>query len=231
MVQKASNPKADILVVDDMPDNIRLLSNILIEQGYKVRKAINGQIALTAAQSLPPDLILLDINMPRMNGYEVCKKLKENAQTLSIPVIFLSALDEVLDKIQAFQVGAVDYITKPFQFEEVLVRIKTQLTIRDLQAQLQAQNFQLQQALNALTTAQFQSVQKEKLVDTKQLAAGVSWDDPNSAYKYVQDLLRLIDLYQQEYPNPTPPIQEAINGMNLSLLTPQALFRQQSSSD
>ncbi len=143
-----SNPRADILVIDDMPDNIRLLSTMLLKQGYSVRKALNGEIALRAAQLAPPDLILLDINMPEMNGYEVCKRLKSNAQTHSIPVIFLSALDDVFDKVQAFQVGGVDFITKPFYFEEVFVRIQTQLTIRNQQSQLQAKNAQLQQALH-----------------------------------------------------------------------------------
>ncbi len=149
-----SNPRSDILVVDDVPDNIRLLSTMLLEQGYSVRKALNGQMALTAAQLVPPDLILLDINMPEMNGYEVCKKFKESPQTHSIPVIFLSALDDVFDKVQAFQVGGVDFITKPFYFEEVLVRIKTKLTIQHLQSQLQTQNAYLQQALNELQKTQ-----------------------------------------------------------------------------
>ena len=109
----------DILVVDDKPDNIRFLSNMLGSQGYNVRKALNGQMALTAVKTVSPDLILLDISMPELDGYEVCKHLKLDAKTSSIPVIFLTALDAVLDKVKAFQVGGVDYITKPFQFEEV----------------------------------------------------------------------------------------------------------------
>jgi two-component system, sensor histidine kinase and response regulator len=137
--------KDNILIVDDTPDNLRLLSSTLMERGYKVRSVINGAMALMGAQAAPPDLIMLDIKMPDMDGYEVCQRLKENPQTREIPVIFISALDEVFDKVKAFTSGGVDYIQKPFQIEEVLARIENQLTIRRLQVQLQAQNYQLQQ--------------------------------------------------------------------------------------
>ncbi len=136
--------KANILVVDDTPENLRLLSSILSEQGYKVRSALNGQMALRGAQLSPPDLILLDVNMPLMNGYEVCRQLKEHQETYQIPVIFISALDGVEDKVKAFEMGGVDYVTKPFQLQEVLARIHTHLTLRQLQQQLQAQNQRLQ---------------------------------------------------------------------------------------
>ena len=129
----------DILIVDDMPDNLRLLSTMLTSHGYQVRKAINGQIALQGAQMSPPNLILLDINMPGMNGYEVCQKLKDSEITKDIPIIFISALDDVLEKVKAFQVGGVDYITKPFQIEEVLARVESQLSLRSLQSKLQQQ--------------------------------------------------------------------------------------------
>ena len=129
----------NILIVDDKPDNLRLLSTMLASYGYQVRKAISGQVALQGAQTAPPDLILLDINMPQMNGYEVCEKLKTLEKTKDIPVIFISALDDVLEKVKAFQVGGVDYITKPFQLEEVLVRVENQLSLRSLQCKLQEQ--------------------------------------------------------------------------------------------
>ena len=129
----------DILIVDDMPDNLRLLSIMLGSHGYQVRKAINGQLALQGAKISPPDLILLDINMPKMNGYEVCEKLKLSENTKDIPVIFISALDDVVEKVKAFQVGGVDYITKPFQVEEVLARVQNQLSLRLLQSKLQQQ--------------------------------------------------------------------------------------------
>ena len=120
--------KGDILLVDDTPANLQFLSQMLVNQGYHVRKAINGKMAITAAKTVIPDLILLDINLPDMNGYEVCEKLKQDQQTQAVPVIFLSALDDILDKVKAFKVGGVDYITKPFQFDEVLIRIQNQLT-------------------------------------------------------------------------------------------------------
>ncbi|MGB8702327.1 MAG: response regulator [Thermosynechococcaceae cyanobacterium] len=136
--------KGNLLIVDDTPDNLRLLSSTLTERGYKVRSVINGAMALMGAQAAPPDLIMLDIKMPDMDGYEVCQRLKENPQTREIPVIFISALDEVFDKVKAFTSGGVDYIQKPFQIEEVLARIENQLTIRRLQVQLLARNRQLQ---------------------------------------------------------------------------------------
>lgn len=129
--------KGNILIVDDTPNNLRLLSSMLTKQGYEVRSAISGSVALMAVRTVPLDLILLDINMPKMNGYEVCQQLKADEQTRDIPVIFLSALGEPLDKVQAFQVGGVDYITKPFQVEEVLARVENHLTLRRMQIELQ----------------------------------------------------------------------------------------------
>jgi two-component system, sensor histidine kinase and response regulator len=137
-------PIADILIVDDMPNNLRLLSQMLSEQGYKVRKALNGNWALRAVQSMPPDLILLDIQMPDLDGYEVCRQIKANPKTQDIPVIFISALDEAMDKVLAFEVGGMDYITKPFQIQEVLARVNSHLNLQRLQQQLKAQNTQLQ---------------------------------------------------------------------------------------
>lgn len=136
--------KGDILIVDDTLANLRLLSTMLTEQGYIVRGVPNGLTALKVVALEPPDLILLDINMPQMDGYQVCQALKSDDKVCDIPVIFVSAMDEVLDKIRAFGVGGVDYITKPFQMEEVLVRIENQLTVRRLQQQLQQVNASLQ---------------------------------------------------------------------------------------
>lgn len=149
-----SDKKPDILVVDDVPNNIRFLSNFLTEQGYGVRKAINGEMALKAVKALVPDLVLLDVNMPDMSGYDVCSKLKTDASTCSIPIIFLSAGNDVFDKVKAFKVGGVDYITKPFQLEEVLVRIQTHLKVQSLQEKLEARNDELQQTITALQKTQ-----------------------------------------------------------------------------
>ncbi len=149
MPQEASDSRASILIVDDTRANLRFLANILTLQGYVVRPALNGAMALSSAQAKPPDLILLDILMPDMNGYEVCAKLKADPATRDIPVIFLSALNEVLDKVRAFDVGGVDYITKPFQVEEVVVRVETHLALRNLQRCLEEKNLQLQKEIAA----------------------------------------------------------------------------------
>jgi diguanylate cyclase (GGDEF)-like protein len=134
----------DILIVDDTPDNLHLLSRMLTRQGYNVRKALSGPMALMAAQTVAPDLILLDIMMPEMDGYEVCQHLKADAKTAEIPIIFLSALDDVLDKVKGFQVGGVDYITKPFQFEEVLIRVQNQLALRAAELEILVLNEELE---------------------------------------------------------------------------------------
>ena len=123
----------DILIVDDTPEHLTVLRQMLAEQNYMVRPALNGEIAIKAANESPPDLILLDIRMPGMDGYEVCQQLKSEEKTRKIPVIFISALNELDDKVKAFSLGGVDYITKPFQTEEVLARIKTHLKLRNLQ--------------------------------------------------------------------------------------------------
>lgn len=146
-------PLGNILVVDDTPDNLRLLSTLLTRQGYEVGKALNGQMALTAAKTARPDLILLDISMPEMNGYEVCERLKADDETKEIPVIFISALDAVWDKVKAFTVGGVDYISKPFQGKEVLARVENQLTIARLRLSLQEQNLCLQREISVSEAA------------------------------------------------------------------------------
>ncbi|MFB2937659.1 PAS domain S-box protein [Aerosakkonemataceae cyanobacterium BLCC-F154] len=149
---KIENAKTEILVVDDQASNLRFLSDLLNQEGYSVKRAISGELALNYAIASPPDLILLDVMMPEMNGYEVCQRLKANSQTKDIPVIFLSVLDQVNEKVKAFRVGGIDYITKPFQVEEVLARIESQLTIKNLQKQLQNQNQHLQQTESLLTS-------------------------------------------------------------------------------
>ena len=140
----------NILVVDDTKENIRLLVGALGNKGYKVRPALNGQIALEAARKETPDLILLNIIMPGMDGYEVCKALKTDANLKDVPVIFISALDEVSDKVKGFSVGGVDYISKPFQTEEVLARVETHLTLKNIRNELEYKNIRLQQTNEAL---------------------------------------------------------------------------------
>lgn len=129
--------KSGILIVDDVPANLKLLACILREHGYEPRPVPNGKLALAAAHADPPALILLDINMPEMNGFEVCERLKADETLKDIPVLFLSALSETSDKVKAFSMGAVDYITKPFQVEEVCARVGTHLHLRRLQVEVE----------------------------------------------------------------------------------------------
>ncbi len=147
----AKSYKGDILLVDDTPDNLRVLASLLENQGYRIRKTLNGTMALTACENLLPDLILLDILMPDMDGYEVCKRLKDSERTRDVPVIFISALDKTLDKVKAFKVGGADYISKPFQTEEVIARVTHQLTIQQQHRQLIEQNAQLQKLNETIT--------------------------------------------------------------------------------
>ena len=164
----------NILVVDDTPENLRLLAGILSEKGYQVRPVPNGKLALSAAQKIPPDLVLLDIMMPEMDGYQVCQQLKASEITKDIPVIFISAINDVLDKVKAFAVGGVDLITKPFQVEEVLARIETHLKICSLQHSLQEKNQDLATAILQLQTTQEHLIQSEKMAALGQLIAGIA---------------------------------------------------------
>jgi serine phosphatase RsbU (regulator of sigma subunit) len=142
----SSAPPASILVVDDTAANLQVLAGMLKDRGYKVRPVLSGKLALLAAQRDPPDLILLDINMPEMNGYEVCEQLKADEKLKGIPIIFISALTEPLDKVKAFAIGGVDYLTKPFQMEELHARVETHLRLRRLQIDLQEYSLNLEHA-------------------------------------------------------------------------------------
>lgn len=140
-------PGADILIVDDTAANLRLLSQTLTEAGYQVRAATSGARGLESALAVPPNLVMLDIRMPGMDGFEVCRKLKESDVTRDVPVIFISAVNELEEKVQALRAGGVDYITKPFQSEEVLARVETHLSLRRLQQSLEATNHRLAREL------------------------------------------------------------------------------------
>lgn len=146
----ASTQGADILVVDDTPANLQLLSGMLKEAGHRVRVVPSGTLALTSAANRVPDLILLDINMPDLDGYEVCHRLKANSELSRVPVLFISALSEPLDKVKAFSSGGVDYVTKPFQVEEVMARVRTHLENRRLQRALEERALELEQKNEAL---------------------------------------------------------------------------------
>jgi two-component system sensor histidine kinase/response regulator len=151
MIENPPPTRDRIMAVDDQPENLRLLEDMLRHRGYMVRSFPRGRLALAAARQNPPDLILLDINMPEMNGYEVCERLKNDAQLAGIPVIFLSALSETDDKVKAFRSGGVDYISKPFQVEEVQARVETHLGLHRLQRALQAQKDVLEDTVASRT--------------------------------------------------------------------------------
>ena len=144
----------NVLLVDDTPANLQVLGGMLKEQGCIVRPVPSGKLAIRFAEADPPDIILLDIMMPEMDGYEVCRRLKGIERLKDIPIIFISALQETIDKVKAFSAGGVDYITKPFQFEEVQARLRTHLNIRRLQVKLETQNRQLSELNEALRKSQ-----------------------------------------------------------------------------
>jgi signal transduction histidine kinase len=146
MAQPTSGYRGDILVADDTPVNLTLVANVLRGKGYRVRAVPSGALALKAAEAEVPDLVMLDIMMPGMDGFEVCRRLKENERLRGVPVIFLSALSETLDKVKAFSVGGVDYVTKPFQVEELEARVGTHITLRRLQRQLESRSLDLQES-------------------------------------------------------------------------------------
>jgi two-component system NtrC family sensor kinase len=197
--QHSASTKANILVVDDVPANLRLLVGMLSERGYSVRPVRDGRQALSIAREIPIDLILLDIDMPEMNGYEVCIRLKADEKTRRIPVIFLSALSDILDKVKAFNVGGVDYVTKPFQIEEVIARVQTHLSLQLMQVRLQEkneelvkQNQKIEQTLRQLQVAQNELIQSEKMAAIGYLVAGIA-HEINNPLGAILSSTRLID--------------------------------------
>jgi diguanylate cyclase (GGDEF)-like protein len=199
--------KGRILIVDDRIENLELLSSILIKAGYEVRRAINGLSALMGVKSASPDMILLDINMPDMNGYEVCRQLKQDPNHKEIPVIFISALDDGLDKAKAFSAGGVDYISKPFEMMEVLSRIENHLQIRAARLKLKDLNAELEQRVAERTaelTAAKQALEQENAErqTAQAMLEHMAWHDPltnlpNRAWLMVQ-LKMLFEKAQQE---------------------------------
>jgi len=164
--ENSAENRPKVLVVDDLLENLRLLANLLIEDGYEVKRSPDGAMALSNVPRFKPDIILLDIMMPEMDGYAVCQQLKADPETRDIPVIFLSALDLTFDKVRAFEVGAADYIHKPFHPAEVLARVKNQVRIRQQGLQLQAQA-----AVIKVQQQQIETISAAKQVVDSKLAA------------------------------------------------------------
>ena len=207
--------QASIMVVDDTPANLRLLEDMLRDQKYNVRPLPNGMLALRAAKNDPPDLVLLDINMPGKNGFEVCQLFKEDDVLKDIPVIFISARTETFDKVKAFNMGGVDYITKPFQFEEVQARVETHLSLRKYQLELEAHNQKLQQTLTKLQKTQNQLIESKKMAALGVLTAGIAHEINNpinfirasskALHKILQPVIQALQRYQQGEMSGEPP--------------------------
>lgn len=205
--------KQSILIVDDNPHNLRLITDTISGIGYELRVALSGKAALESAITQPPDIILLDINMPEMDGFEVCKRLKSNEELKSIPVLFISALAETEDKVKAFKAGGVDYITKPIQGEEVIARVKTHLAMCKYQADIIEKNTILQKAIDDLHDTQDQLVHAEKMASLGTLTAGVA-HEINNPINYIKtsvhalsedmrDMLKLLNIYDEYCPSCT----------------------------
>lgn len=221
-----------ILVVDDNPTNIEVLFDVLDAFGYRVAIAKSGEVALKRLQSSIPDLILLDVMMPGIDGFETCRQIKASEDLRDIPVIFMTALSDTVDKVKGLKLGAVDYITKPIQHEEVLARINVHLQLRHLNQTLETQvaerTAELTASVTQLKAAQIQLVQGEKMASLGQLVAGVAHEINNPinfiygnlrpAEDYIEDLLKFIDCYQTHIPELPTPVRDCMEQIDLEFL-------------
>lgn len=221
-----------ILLVDDNPTNLKVLSEALQGQGWKTLMATDGESAIEQVEYATPDLILLDVMMPGIDGFETCRRLKANPMTQAIPVIFMTALANATDKVAGLEIGAVDYITKPFQQEEVIARLKLHLKLshltQTLEQRVEDRTAALTQSLQQLQQTQLQLIQNEKMSTLGQLVAGIGHEINNPIgfiagnltyiQGYAHDLLRLVTLYQAKLPHADPELTDLVEEIDLNYL-------------
>jgi signal transduction histidine kinase len=214
-----------VLIVDDNPTNLSVLSQALTSEGWRFRVAVDGESAIAQAERNQPDLILLDIQMPGIDGFETCRRLKANPVTENIPIIFTTALADIESKTKGFSLGAVDYIPKPFAQEEVIARVRVHLQLKQLTESLEKQ---VSDRTAALQQAQVTLVQQEKLSTLGELIAGIAHEMNNPISfitsnipplkEYTTAIIELISLYEQEYPQPTSKITTFIQERDVKFI-------------
>ncbi|MEH2232161.1 MAG: response regulator [Nostoc sp.] len=214
-----------VLIVDDTPTNLEVVSEMLGDAGFDVAIAISGDRALQQVERRLPDLILLDVMMPGIDGFETCRRLKANDRTCHIPIIFMTALSDTQSKVKALELGAVDYIVKPFYEKEVLARVSTHLQLSLLTQTLATQ---VAQKAAELQASQLQLIQNEKMSALGNLVAGVAHEinnpigsivgNVNAAQDYIHDLLGIIDLYGRKFPQPGAEIEDELEALDLDYI-------------